>query len=128
MAKGGSNRPQGQGPSGAVTAPPPPSPPPAWGGSGAPGQKPQVIPGQVKPVRGDPGTATVTGFRTPPPVAAPAAGGGDNLLRSRLAMLLAQQQQHGGGNAGFGGGDRGFARSPLGQQQMAMWGIAPYPA
>jgi hypothetical protein len=88
-----------------------------------------VIPGQGPVIKGDPGSAIVSGYRQPPPVAPqPAPGGGDNLLRSRLAMLLAQQQQHGGGNAGFGGGDRGFSRSPLGQQQMAMWGIAPYPA
>jgi hypothetical protein len=95
-----------------MTTAPEKAAPPAWGGSGAPGQKPQVIPGQGPVIKGDPGSAIVSGYRQPPPVAPqPAPGGGDNLLRS-----------------GFGGGDRGFSRSPLGQQQMAMWGIAPYPA
>jgi hypothetical protein len=88
-----------------------------------------VIPGQGKVVKGDPGSAIVSGYRQPPPVAPqPASGGGDSFLRSQLAMLLARQGMSGGGNAGFNSGDRGFSRSPLGQQQMAMWGIAPYPA
>lgn len=102
------------------------APPAAWGGLPVPNQAPEVIPGQVKPVKGDPGSATVTGYRQPPP-AAPAGGGGDSNMRSLLAQLMMRQNLRGGGNAGYGGGDRGYWRSPAGQETMAMYGAPPYP-